>query len=103
MPLVVIEAPGAPEVRVDAPEGGPLGDLCDDVGAPIPFSCRSANCGTCRVVVLAGEAEHTPPDDEELDVLDVFDSPPPRFRLACCAKLRAGGGTLHLRPVRDDE
>ncbi len=103
MPLVLIEGPGIDPMRIDAAEGGALADLCDDVSAPIPFSCRSANCGTCRIVILEGEGELEEPDDEELDVLDVFGNAPPKFRLACSAKMRAGTGTLRLRPVTDDE
>jgi ferredoxin len=103
MPVVIIEAPEGAPTRVDAPEGGSLADLCDDVGAPIPFSCRSANCGTCRIVVLEGVAELDEPRDEELDVLDVFGNRPPTFRLACCAAMRTGNSILRVRPVRDDE
>ncbi len=103
MPLVIIEGPGIDPMRVDAAAGGALADLCDDVGAPVPFSCRSANCGTCRIVILEGADQLDAADDEELDVLDVFGNLPPAFRLACCAKMRAGTATLRLRPVTDDE
>ena len=103
MPLVIIEGPGIDPMRIDAVEGGALADLCDDVGAPVPFSCRSANCGTCRIVVLEGADQLEGADDEELDVLDVFGNVPPGFRLACCAKMLSGSGVLRLRPVTDDE
>lgn len=103
MPLVIIEAPGTEPLTVSAPEGGPLADLCDDLQAAVPFSCRSASCGTCRIFIVEGEAELTAPEDEELDVLDVFRHDPPKYRLACCAKMRPGEGKLRLRPVRDDE
>ncbi len=89
---------------VDAPAGGSLADLCDDVAAPVPFSCRSANCGTCRIVILEGASELLPPADEELDVLDIFGAEGSSGqRLACCAKLRPGNALVRLRPVRDDE
>ena len=54
MPLVVFESTEAPTVEVDAPEGARVIDLCDERNAPVPFSCRSASCGTCRVDVLGG-------------------------------------------------
>jgi hypothetical protein len=38
-----------------------------------------------------------PPETEELDVLDAVCSVPPRFRLACCAKLKAGAGRVIVR------
>ena len=87
---------------VDARAGGSLADLCDSVSAPVPFSCRSANCGTCRIVVIEGESELLPPGDEELDVLDIFGAHG-KQRLACCAQMKAGDGALRVRPVRDDE
>lgn len=103
MPIVIIEAPGHAPVTVSAPEGGSIADLCDDLGAPVPFSCRSANCGTCRIVLLEGAESLEAAEDEELDVLDVFSQKPPKFRLACCAKVRSGQGTVRLRPVGDDD
>src|SRR5690606_34619412 len=59
----VVQAGAMPTVRflsdegdleVDVPEGGPLVDVCDEHDAPVPFSCRSASCGTCRLDVLEG-------------------------------------------------
>ena len=107
MALVIFEKLDGSTQTVDAPEGGSLADLCDAVAAPIPFSCRSANCGTCRVVVLDGASELSPAQDEELDVLDIFgaseaSSATPQ-RLACCAQLERGRALVRLRPVRDDE
>jgi ferredoxin len=81
----------------ELPDGGSLADLCDDTEAPIPFSCRSASCATCHVEVLEGQDALLPPEDEELDVLDAIQSPPPRFRLACCAKLKPGPAVVRVR------
>ena len=89
-------------MTVSAREGGSLVDLCDDVGAPVPFGCRGATCGTCRVVVLEGAEELSAPQQDEKELLAIFASPP-SHRLACQAVMRAGGGRLVLRPVRDDE
>ena len=84
-------------------EGGSLADLCDAAPkAVVPFSCRSANCGTCRVVVLEGQECLHSHDDEELDLLDIFRAPP-THRLACCAKVKAGTGLVVLRAAREDE
>ena len=38
-----------------------------------------------------------PPDEDEKDVLDAVLSAPPKFRLACCAKLRPGPGKVTVR------
>jgi ferredoxin len=104
VPTVVIEPKrGDPSaaVEVEVPGGGALVDVCDDTRAPVPFSCKSANCGTCRVEVLEGESELLPPKDDELDLLDLFGAPP-RVRLACQAKMKPGLARLRIRPVDDD-
>jgi 2Fe-2S ferredoxin len=98
MPEITFESSdGSQRKTVNAPAGGSLADLCDDHAAPIPFSCRSASCATCHVEVIEGEEALLPPEDEELDVLDAICSEPPKFRLACCAKLRAGAGKVVVR------
>ena len=104
MPTVIFESnDGQADVTVEAPDGGALADLCDDANAPVPFSCRSANCGTCRIHVLAGDEGLLPAEDDELDVLDIFVAAPPRQRLACQAKMSPGTYVLRLRAVPDDE
>lgn len=102
MPTVTFESSdGSIKKTVEAPNGGSLADLCDDHEAPIPFSCRSASCATCHIEVLEGQAELLPPDDEELDVLDAIDAEPPRYRLACCAKMKPGAGIVRVRAQND--
>jgi ferredoxin len=88
-------------LEVSAPEGGALIDLCDERSAPVPFSCRSASCGTCRIEVLEGAELLEPPADEELDVLDIFGDDPQKTRLACQAKMKTGPGRLVIRPAED--
>ena len=84
-------------------DGGSLADLCDAAPkAVVPFSCRSANCGTCRIVILEGQEAIHSHDDEELDLLEIFRAPP-THRLACCATLKPGNALIVLRPARDDE
>ena len=98
MPEITFESfDGSQKKTVNAPEGASLADLCDDHAAPIPFSCRSASCATCHIEVIEGAELLLPPEDEELDVLDAVCSQPPRFRLACQAKMRAGAGKIVVR------
>jgi ferredoxin len=85
----------------EAPDGGPLVDLCDAATAPVPFSCRSATCGTCRVEILEGEALFEPREPAEDDLLAIFGDPT-HFRLACQAKLKKGPGLVRLR-IADEE
>ena len=100
MPLVVFESPYSAAVEVEAPAGAQLIDVCDEHAAPVPFSCRSASCGTCRVEILEGADGFEPPGDEETTLLDIFGDDPSRYRLACQARLR-GDGRVRLRPPSD--
>lgn len=100
MPLVVFESPHAAPLEIEAPAGARLLDICDEHAAPVPFSCRSASCGTCRIEIVEGADTLDPPDDEEVALLELFGDDPARCRLACQARLR-GDGRLRLRPASD--
>ncbi len=98
MPTITFEASdGVKKKTVESPKGGALADIIDDSEAPIPFSCRSASCATCHIEVLEGGEALLPPEADELDVLEAISSAPPKFRLACCAKMKAGPGTVRVR------
>lgn len=84
--------------RIEAPEGGELLDICDEHFAPVPFSCRSASCGTCHVEVMAGEALLEPPEAEEQELLDLLRGPK-HSRLACQARVKPGSGLIQLRSL----
>ena len=86
---------GAPKI-VEAPEGGALVDLCDEHFAPIPFSCRSASCGTCHTEVLTGIEHFLPAEPEEQDLLDLLGGGE-TSRLACQAAVRPGPGLIRLK------
>jgi 2Fe-2S ferredoxin len=106
---------GGADVELDAPRGGPLVDLCDASQVEIPFSCRSASCGTCRVTVLEGASLLAPPEVDERELLAIFatpaelagvmlgDSGAPVLRLACQARIRPGPGLIILRAAPDDD
>jgi 2Fe-2S ferredoxin len=89
------------DLQVEVAEGGALVDVCDEHEAPVPFSCRSATCGTCRVEVLQGAELFEPRQPEEEDLLSIFGDPG-HFRLACQAKIRKADGLVRLR-IADDE
>jgi 2Fe-2S ferredoxin len=97
VPVVVFESPGAAPIEVDAPGGARLIDVCDAHDAPIPFSCRSASCGTCRILVLEGAEVLEPPAEDEVALLELMGDDPRVLRLACQARLRAHG-RLRVRP-----
>ena len=85
-----------PAKIVDVPEGGELVDICDRYFAPIPFSCRSASCGTCHVEVLEGAELLAPPDEQEEELLDILGGDG-TTRLACQARVKPGTGLIQLR------
>jgi len=76
---------------IEAPEGGALVDICDEHFAPVPFSCRSASCGTCHSEVLTGLERLG--GQEELDLLGGG----PASRLVCQAEVRPGPGLIRLK------
>jgi ferredoxin len=94
MPTIFFERTG---YAADVPEGGRVLDICDDhPKAGIPFSCRGANCGTCRVEVLEGDAFCAPASIDERDLLSRLGNRP-RMRLGCQLEIRAGAGRVRLR------
>lgn len=84
--------------QVEAPEGGELLDICDHSIAPIPFSCRSATCGTCHVEVLEGAELLEPAREDERELLTILGNQP-NHRLACQVRVRPGPGQVRLRAV----
>jgi len=87
MPTVRFEPAGV--VVPDVEPGARLVDVTDDhPEAAVPYSCRSASCGTCRVEVEEGGGALAGPEDDELDVLDIFGDDPGRVRLCCQLELR---------------
>lgn len=93
-----LESPAGPAKEADAPTGGLLVDISDECLAPIPFSCRSASCATCHVEVVAGAELLEPPEELELDLLDVIGGPE-GSRLACQVHVKSGPGLIQLRSL----
>lgn len=79
-------------------EGGRLLDACDELGAPIEFSCRSADCGTCIVEVIEGDHLVEPPSITEREGLQKLCAKEP-LRLACQAVIKQGAGIVRLRTL----
>jgi len=89
--------PSGVECEVDAPCS--LVDVADDHPASeVPFSCRSANCGTCLVQVVEGAEALDAPSPEELEILEIFGDGP-GMRLCCQARLEREIDRVVLRVV----
>lgn len=82
--------------------GTHLVDVTDEhPGAEVPYSCRSASCGTCRVRVLAGMEGFDAPEDDEQEVLEAFGEEAD-VRLCCQLKLARDVPELVLEVVDPD-
>lgn len=78
-------------------------DITDaNPAADVPYSCRAATCGTCRVQVLEGGDALSTADVDEIEVLDIFGDSPDEVRLCCQTKLVAGTSTQVTLKVCDD-
>ena len=85
-----------PAKIVDVENGGELVDICDHYLVPIPFSCRSASCGTCHIEVLEGAGLFSPPEEAEEELLDILGGDG-TTRLACQAQIKPGPGLIRIR------
>jgi ferredoxin len=85
-----------PTKTVEVESGGELVDICDQHLVPIPFSCRSASCGTCHIEVLEGEDLLYPPEEQEEELLDILGGEG-NTRLACQARMKPGPGLIRVR------
>src|SRR3954463_12576155 len=98
MVIEFVGSAAAPTKRVSTDAAADLVDLCDQVLAPIPFSCRSASCGTCHVEVLEGLEHLAAPNPDEAELLDILGGPP-NARLACQARVCGGPGLVRIRSL----
>lgn len=89
------------EGAVPVTGGKSLLDAALAAGIPLMHLCGgNARCSTCRVLVLDGSADLTPPNDREKRLKDkmLF---PPDVRLACQTRV-TGGGAKVVRILRDE-
>ena len=99
--IAVAASSHGPGVTLAGEAGARLLDLCDEARAPIPFSCRGATCGTCRVRVLSGAELLQPAEVAERETLALFGDDDD-VRLACVVRLAGGAGGVRLA-LADDE
>lgn len=87
--------------ELNVPAGTALVDVCDEhPEAEVPFSCRSASCGTCRCQVVSGMGALNKMEDDEEAVLEVFgDGPDVRL---CCQLKVVGDEDIELRVVEPE-
>ncbi|HEY4118815.1 MAG TPA: 2Fe-2S iron-sulfur cluster-binding protein [Byssovorax sp.] len=94
---MTLERGGADDVTVALAVGERLLDACDAARAPIPFGCRGASCGTCRVEVVAGASHLEPAAAGERETLAALRVDDGAHRLACqIVGVRAGAVRLRV-------
>jgi ferredoxin len=57
-----------------------LSDSLTIQNSPVLFGCRTGICGTCLVAI---RGDISPPDKDELEILEIFAPNNPLARLAC--------------------
>ena len=96
MPRLVFERTG---FEVDYPDGVSVLEACDrDIRAGVPFSCRHANCGICRLEVSEGMDLCEARTDWE-DELLTYLKERPTVRLGYQLRIAAGDGVVRLRVI----
>jgi len=99
VPKIIFEA-SLPERIKEATvlQGGALVDLADELRAAVPFSCRSATCGTCICQIIEGRHLLEEPNDDEAELLELMGGRSDT-RLCCQARFMAGDGVVRLRAL----
>jgi ferredoxin len=94
---------GSDRCEFELERGERLLDRVDEVGAPLPLSCRSASCAICRVRIALGAEQFDAPSEDERATLALFEAARDE-RLGC--QLRAtstASGSAHLVTSVDAE
>jgi ferredoxin len=76
--------------------GERLIDICEYHQTCVMFSCRSASCGTCAIVVERGMENLSPLDGLEAIVVEEVSEGRPNVRLACQVRVL---GPACVRPL----
>ena len=76
-------------------KGGKLVDLDNDNSGVIPFRCKQGICGTCRIEILNGTENISPPTDEEKAFLKRLGYDHDTTRLACQIRVN---GPIEIQP-----
>lgn len=95
MVKIIFYSPSGHRAVADVPEEQALIDVCDQVTAPVPFSCRSTTCGTCGVWVEEGSEWLDSPSEQERALQAKVGRDGRRF--ACAVRVRNGNGVVRLR------
>jgi ferredoxin len=71
------------------PDGSKIATTADEAQATLPFGCREASCGACRLLVLEGMENLSDVIDDEVEVLGQ-DKINEGYRLGCQISIKSG-------------
>ncbi len=74
---------------LEVPAGKVLSEDLNIKNSPVLLGCRTGICGTCVVEVLEGADKLAPPDEDELEILELYAGGMPNARLACQIDVQA--------------
>ena len=63
--------------------------IADEIGASLPFGCREASCGACRLLVIEGMENLSDVNEDEIEVLGQ-DKVNEGYRLGCQISIKFG-------------
>ena len=87
------------ETSTELAEGDSLLDAGPGAAVEMAAGCFNGLCGTCVVEVVTGNAGLMPPSPSEIAVLTLAGHDPSRYRLACSARMSAGGVDVVIRQL----
>ena len=70
MPTVSIKRNDNDDLTFEVPENLVLFDALDDLGHELPHGCLAGSCGACRLIILKGKENLSPPSMIEENTLD---------------------------------
>ncbi|HET6609777.1 MAG TPA: 2Fe-2S iron-sulfur cluster-binding protein [Rhodopila sp.] len=89
MPILFITDQDGVEHRLDGAANDDLMHIARGAGLPMQGECNgSLSCATCHLIIDPAWFERlTPPDEDELDLLDYMRTVTPTSRLGCQIRL----------------
>jgi ferredoxin len=91
-----IQFPSTNHKPVALPAGARLSEQLTVVNSPVLFGCRTGICGTCLVQIKSGEESLIPPDEAELEALEIYAPGVKNARLACQIALTSNISLIKL-------
>jgi len=76
-------------ISKEVPDNSKIATIADEVQASLPFGCREASCGACKLLVIEGMENLSDVIDDEIDVLGESKINE-GYRLGCQISVKSG-------------